>query len=68
VCPPVAHPSQQTLSSQLDGHQGRDHLPDGNSREAFGDNMMDLSRRPRTARAGYDQGSALAGQLTDFWR
>jgi NTE family protein len=52
----------------LDGHQGRDHLPDGNSREAFGDNMMDLSRRPRTARAGYDQGSALAGQLTDFWR
>ncbi len=43
-------------------------LPDSNSREAFGDNMMDLSRRPPAARAGYDQGRALAGQLTGFWR
>ena len=43
-------------------------LPDSNSREAFGDNMMDLSRRPPAARAGYDQGGALAGQLADFWR
>jgi NTE family protein len=43
-------------------------LPDSTSREAFGSTMMDLSRRPLAARAGYDQGRALAGRLTDFWR
>jgi NTE family protein len=43
-------------------------LPDSNSLEAFGDNMMDLSRRPAVARAGYDQGRSLAEQLTEFWR
>jgi NTE family protein len=43
-------------------------LPDGNSRAAFGDNLMDLSRRAPAAQAGHDQGSALAGQLTEFWR
>jgi NTE family protein len=43
-------------------------LPDSGSRDAFGVNMMDLSARPPAARAGYDQGSALAGQLTEFWR
>jgi len=31
-------------------------------------NMMDLSTRPPAARAGYNQGRALAEQLTDFWR
>ena len=43
-------------------------VPDSNSREAFGDNMMDLSRRTPAARAGYAQGGALAGQLSEFWR
>jgi NTE family protein len=43
-------------------------LPDGPSLEAFGPNMMDPSTRPPAARAGYDLGRALAGQLTDFWR
>jgi NTE family protein len=42
--------------------------PDDNSLSAFGVNMMDLSTRPPAARAGYDQGRARAGQLTDFWR
>ncbi|HEY7815411.1 MAG TPA: hypothetical protein VIC62_19345, partial [Nakamurella sp.] len=42
-------------------------LPDGRSLEAFGDDMMDLSRRAPAARAGYDQGSALAGPLGEFW-
>jgi NTE family protein len=42
-------------------------LPDSNSRNAFGSNLMDPSRRPPAARAGYDQGRALAGQLTEFW-
>jgi len=43
-------------------------LPDSDSRNAFGSNLMDPSTRPPTARAGYDQGRALAEQLTEFWR
>ena len=43
-------------------------FPDSNSRNAFGSNLMDLSTRPPAARAGYSQGRALAGQLTEFWR
>jgi NTE family protein len=43
-------------------------LPDSDSRNAFGSNLMDLSTRPPAARAGYDQGRAVAGQLTEFWR
>ena len=42
-------------------------LPDSSALEAFGDTMMDLSRRAPAARAGHDQGSALAGRLSDFW-
>ena len=29
---------------------------------------MDLSRRRPSAQAGYDQGKALAEQLSEFWR
>jgi NTE family protein len=43
-------------------------FPDGNSLNAFGDNVMDPSTRRPAARAGYDQGRAIAEQLTDFWR
>ena len=43
-------------------------FPDSSSRDAFGGNLMDPSTRPPAARAGYDQGRALAGQLTEFWR
>jgi NTE family protein len=43
-------------------------LPDSNSRDAFGNNLMDLSTRSPAARAGYDQGRALAEQFTEFWR
>ena len=42
--------------------------PDRDSRNAFGVNVMDLSTRPPAAGAGYDQGRALAEQLTEFWR
>ena len=44
-------------------------FPDSNSRDIFavGGNVMDLSTRPPAARAGYDQGRALAEQLTEFW-
>ena len=43
-------------------------FPDSNSEHMFGANAMDLSLRPPAARAGYDQGRALAEQLTEFWR
>ncbi|MDX6282336.1 MAG: hypothetical protein QOH03_3407 [Kribbellaceae bacterium] len=43
-------------------------LPDTNALEAFGTNMMDLSRRLPAAQAGYDQGKATADHLTTFWR
>jgi NTE family protein len=43
-------------------------LPDSDSLNAFGSNLMDLSRRPLAARAGYDQGRDLAEQLTELWR
>jgi NTE family protein len=42
-------------------------LPDDAARAAFGNDMMDLSRRAPAARAGYDQGTVLAAQLTEFW-
>ncbi|NYE93980.1 NTE family protein [Psychromicrobium silvestre] len=43
-------------------------FPDSNSEHLFGSNAMDLSLRPPAARAGYEQGKALAEQLTEFWR
>jgi NTE family protein len=43
-------------------------LPDSDSLDAFGANLMDPSARPPAARAGYNQGRARAGQLTEFWR
>jgi NTE family protein len=63
----------QQLAAQADelragGSRVEIILPDDDSRTAFGGNMMDLSTRPPAARAGYDQGRALAGQLTEFWR
>ena len=61
------------LAAQVDELRARGSsvetiFPDGNSLSAFGANMMDLSTRPPAARAGYDQGRALAEQLTEFWR
>jgi NTE family protein len=61
------------LAAQVDelragGSRVETVLPDGPSLEAFGDDLMDISTRAAAARAGYDQGRARAGQLTDFWR
>jgi NTE family protein len=61
------------LATQVDGLRARGSrvetiFPDRDSSAAFGDNVMDPSTRPPAARAGYDQGRALAEQLTRFWR
>jgi NTE family protein len=61
------------LATQVDELRARGSrvetiFPDGNSRTAFGGNVMDLSTRPPAARAGYEQGRALAERLAEFWR
>jgi NTE family protein len=61
------------LAAQVDelragGSRVETVFPDSDSREAFGVNMMDPSTRPPAARAGHNQGRALADQLTEFWR
>ena len=43
-------------------------FPDSQSRDAFGVDMMGPSTRPPAARAGYNQGRALAEPLSEFWR
>ncbi len=61
------------LTTQVDELRARGSrvetiFPDSDSENMFGANAMDLSTRPPAARAGYNQGRALAEQLTEFWR
>jgi NTE family protein len=61
------------LAAQVDelragGSRVETILPDRDALSAFGGNLMDLSTRPPAGRAGYNQGSALAPHLTEFWR
>ena len=61
------------LAAQVDELRARGSrvetvFPDSSSEHMFGINAMDLSLRPPAARAGYHQGRALAGQLTELWR
>jgi NTE family protein len=62
------HLAAQAAELRARGSRVETIFPDSNSREAFGVNLMDPSTRPPAARAGYNQGRALAGQLTEFWR
>jgi NTE family protein len=43
-------------------------FPDRGAGDVFDANAMDPSTRLHAARGGYDQGVALAEQLTEFWR
>ncbi len=68
------HPQEwgMQLAAQVDelragGSRVETIFPDSDSRAAFGVNMMDPSTRPPAARAGYNEGRALAKQLTEFW-
>jgi NTE family protein len=61
------------LAAQVDELRARGSrvetiFPDSNARNTFGVNVMEPSTRPPAARAGYDQGRALAEQLAEFWR
>jgi NTE family protein len=69
------HPAEwgMALAAQVDELRARGSsvetiFPDSDARDAFGSDMMNPSARPPTARAGYNQGSSLAGPLTEFWR
>ena len=42
-------------------------VPDDAAEHLFGANAMDASLRPAAARAGHEQGAALAGRLAGFW-
>ena len=61
------------LAAQVDelragGSRVETILPDSDSEHMFGANAMDPSLRPPAARAGDEQGRALAEQLIGFWR
>jgi NTE family protein len=61
------------LAAQVDELRARGSrvetiFPDRNFEHLFGANAMDVSLRPPAARAGYDQGKALAERLTEYWR
>ncbi|MGW2094323.1 patatin-like phospholipase family protein [Promicromonospora sukumoe] len=43
-------------------------FPEPDAEHLFGVNAMDVSQRPAAARAGHDQGLALADRLGAFWR
>jgi NTE family protein len=61
------HLAAQADELRAGGSRVETIFPDSDSRSAFGSNLMDHSTRPPAARAGYNQGSALAEQLTEFW-
>jgi NTE family protein len=61
------HPTTQVDELRARGSRVETIFPDSNSEHLFRANAMDLSLRPPAARAGYDQGRALAEQLTEFW-
>jgi NTE family protein len=63
------------LAAQVDELRARGSrvetiVPDSASQTALGVgmNLMDLSTRRPSAQAGYNQGKAIAAQLTEFWR
>ncbi|MEA5456594.1 patatin-like phospholipase family protein [Sinomonas sp. JGH33] len=62
------HLAAQVDELRASGSSVETIFPDGSSEPLFGANAMDPSLRPAAAQAGYGQGRALAGRLTDFWR
>lgn len=58
----------QVAELRASGSRVETIFPDSDSEHLFGANAMDVSLRPAAARAGYNQGRALAEQLTEFWR
>jgi NTE family protein len=62
------HLAAQVDALRAGGSRVETVVPDSTSEPLMGARAMDLSLRPAAARAGHDQGRALAEHLTDFWR
>lgn len=62
------HLAAQVDELRVGGSSVETIFPESSSEHLFGANAMDLSLRPPAARAGCDQGRALAEQLAGFWR
>ncbi|VXB89868.1 patatin-like phospholipase family protein [Aeromicrobium sp. 9AM] len=62
------HLAAQVNELRAGGSRVETIFPESSSEHLFGTNAMDVSLRPAAAQAGYDRGSAVAGQLTEFWR
>ncbi|MFH5880294.1 patatin-like phospholipase family protein [Arthrobacter sp. NA-172] len=58
------HLATQVDELRASGSRVETIFPDADSEKMFGANAMDPSLRPPAARAGYNQGRTLAGQLT----
>ncbi len=68
---PVAwglHLATQVDDLRAGGSRVETIFPDADTEHLFGADAMDPSLRAPAAQAGYDQGRALAEQLTAFWR
>jgi len=61
------HLTAQAAELRAGGSRVETIFPDSTSLDALGLDLMDLSRRAPSARAGYDQGRARAEQLKEFW-
>ena len=62
------HLAAQVDELRASGSRVETIFPDGDSRDLFGANAADPSARPRAARAGYDQGKAIAEVVAELWR
>ncbi|MCW2545674.1 MAG: patatin-like phospholipase family protein [Mycobacterium sp.] len=62
------HLAEQVDELRASGSRVETIFPESNSEHMFGANAMDPSLRPPAARSGCNQGRAVAGQLTEFWR
>ena len=62
------HLAAQVDALRAGGSRVETIFPERSAEHLFGVSSMDPSLRPPAARAGYDQGSALAERLTEFWR
>lgn len=61
------HLSAQVDELRASGSSVETVFPDSDAQHLF-TNAMDVSLRPAAARAGHDQGQAIAEQLAAFWR
>jgi NTE family protein len=58
----------QVAELRAGGSRVQSVFPDDSAGDVFNARAMDPSTRPQAARGGYEQGRALADELTEFWR